>query len=483
MLTRLQVNGFKSLDQVDIRFGPFTCVAGVNGVGKSNLFDAIRFLSALADKPLLEAALSVRDEGYQTADIRSLFLKVGDRHVENMTFEADMIIPLVGIDDLGQEARPSITFVRYRLELAYRDDQTLRSSGGLEITHESLVHLNLSDAPDHLWFPHSAKDWRNSVLQGRRTSEFLSTYVDDNNQIIIRQHQDGRSGRTKNILASRLPRTVLSEANAAEAPTALLTRREMQSWRLLQLEPRALREPDNFNAPAQINTDGAHLPATLYQLAHQQDASGVYQRTTNTLKDLIDDIHRVWVDRDDKRELLTLMTADRNGTAHTARSLSDGTLRFLALAIIEQDPNMTGVICLEEPENGIHPARIPAILDLLQDIATDTQGPVNNDNPLRQVIINTHSPAVVQQVPADSLVLARLEQTISGDHRHPRTVFEALSDTWRTRDDAVGGVRAYDLLAYLNPVPAEADYDNGKRRVIDREDIHPLLPGFEAHNS
>lgn len=41
MLTRLKVSGFKNLVDVDVRFGPFTCVAGANGVGKSNLFDAI----------------------------------------------------------------------------------------------------------------------------------------------------------------------------------------------------------------------------------------------------------------------------------------------------------------------------------------------------------------------------------------------------------------------------------------------------------
>ena len=49
MLTRLKVNGFKNLVDVDVSFGPFTCVAGVNGVGKSNLFDAITFLGALAE--------------------------------------------------------------------------------------------------------------------------------------------------------------------------------------------------------------------------------------------------------------------------------------------------------------------------------------------------------------------------------------------------------------------------------------------------
>lgn len=36
---------------------------------------------------------------------------------------------------------------------------------------------------------------------------------------------------------------------AAESPTVLCARREMESWRILQLEPSALREPDEINAP------------------------------------------------------------------------------------------------------------------------------------------------------------------------------------------------------------------------------------------
>src|SRR5712692_4937673 len=106
MLTRLKVSGFKNLVDVDVRFGPFTCIAGANGVGKSNLFDAIGFLSALADLPLIEAAKSVR-EG-RTADVRSLFHRVGDRPDDKMSFTAEMIVPQKGADDLGQEAEATI---------------------------------------------------------------------------------------------------------------------------------------------------------------------------------------------------------------------------------------------------------------------------------------------------------------------------------------------------------------------------------------
>jgi hypothetical protein len=48
---------------------------------------------------------------------------------------------------------------------------------------------------------------------------------------------------------------------------------------------------------------------------------------------------------------------------------------------------------------------------------TDTEEPVGPDNPLRQVIVNTHSPAVVMQVPDDSLLITELRETIQGDRR------------------------------------------------------------------
>ena len=74
--------------------------------------------------------------------------------------------------------------------------------------------------------------------------------------------------------------------------------------------------------------------------------------------------------------LLTLVVTDRDRTAHPARALSDGTLRFLALAVIDLDPEGERLLCLEEkPENGIHPERIPAMLELLQDISVDADEP------------------------------------------------------------------------------------------------------------
>lgn len=454
MLTRLKVSGFKNLVDVDVRFGAFTCVAGANGVGKSNLFDAIRFLSAIADRPLIEAANSVRDEEGRTSDIRSLFHRVGSTYTDIMSFEAEMIIPFEGVDDLGQKAEASITFLRYSINLTYRSDDSLRSlNGALEILKEELVHINLGDAKKNLLFPHTT-EWRKSAVKGRRTSPFIST-EDDEGKTVIKLHQDGRNGKPLSRLAKNLPRTVLSIANAAESPTMLLARREMQSWRLLQLEPSALRQPSEFTSPTKLGMDGSHLAATLYYLAslNKVHEAHIYSQIANRLAELIDDVISVSVDRDERRELLTLMVTGKDGTLHPARALSDGTLRFLALAVLELDPQAQGLLCLEEPENGIHPERIPKILRLLQYIATDTEEPISTDNPLKQIIINTHSPSVVMQVPDDSLLVAELRETVDSGQRFKRVTFGCLPDTWRSStSDEVHIIPKNKLLAYLNPV-------------------------------
>jgi predicted ATPase len=510
MLTRLKVSGFKNLVDVDVRFGAFTCIAGANGVGKSNLFDAIRFLSALANLPLIEAALSVRDEEGKTGDVRSLFHRVGDTYADEMSFEAEMIVPAEGEDDLGQQAKASITFLRYSIQLAYRADNSLRSLGALEILKEELVHINRGDAAKHLLFPNKSATWRKTAVIGeRRVPYFISTEGEGASRA-IKLHQDGgSSGRPLARLATNLPRTVLSVTNAAESPTALMARREMQSWRLLQLEPSSLRQSDEFTAPTKLETDGSHLAATLYHLARLKRGESeqpddvdnpTYYEIANRLATLIDDVDKVWVDRDNRRELLTLMVTSRDGTSHPAKALSDGTIRFLALAVLALDPEAQGLLCLEEPENGIHPERIPKILQLLQDIATDTNEPIGLDNPLRQVIINTHSPAVVMQVPEDSLLVAELRETVLSGQRFKRVCFGYLPDTWRQLKDSNSNstsiISKGKLLAYLNPVPnQDFEFDNNgddtnyqktrlarsrKRRVVDREDLQLLLPGFSG---
>ena len=483
MLTRLKVDGFKNLVGVDVRFGPFTCIAGVNGAGKSNLFDAIRFLSLTANPnlTLLDAARRVRDEDGHNNDVRGLFHRIGSQPVDEISFVAEMIVPQQATDDLGQVGKATTTFLRYSLTIRLRSGISNGASANpLEIVREELIRIKRGDAHAHLLFKHDVAKWRNVVVRGRRAGKaFISTTRNDSDALIIKLHQDAQDakggGRAFERAASTLPRTVLSSTTAAESPTALCARREMQSWRLLQLEPTALRKPDDFTAPAHLESNGEHLPANLAKLTGQSDPDQVYCQIANRLSELIGSIRSIRVDRDEKRELLTLMMTGSDGTELPARALSDGTLRFLALSVLELDPETRGLVCMEEPENGIHPDRIPAMLKLLQDIATDPDEPADESNPLRQVIVNTHSPSAVMAVPDDAILLAQPCKEIRNEKEFTKVQFACLPGNWRARaESAAAVVTKGEMLSYLNPA-AVIQHNMPAKRQIRRVIDHPEL--------
>ena len=138
MLVALSVKNFKSIKQARVRFGPFTCFVGHNGVGKSNLFDAIYFLSRLAERDVSEAAARVRHttvDGHSPLDL--IFARDSRRMIE---LSADMIVPDEVTDDFNQPARPSTTLLRYELKLRHASE-----SDRLVIQHESLKHVKLGD--------------------------------------------------------------------------------------------------------------------------------------------------------------------------------------------------------------------------------------------------------------------------------------------------------------------------------------------------
>lgn len=421
MLTRLQIKGFKNLRDVDLHFGPFTCIAGRNGVGKSNLFDAITFLSDLASRPLLEAALKVRGTGDRISGIENLFAR-SDAMPKRMSLVAEMIVPREVTDDYDRKATASATFLQYTLVLGFdleRDGEADKDP--IFIDKEELVARPSSHADKLLRFqPNKAWIKRHIFGPGKRRTPFIET---DGEQAIKLYGDVSKAGRPSTVPARKSPQTVLSGVNASSHPTALAARRELQSWRLLQLEPSALRAPDEYRGQARLSATGGHLPNTLMRIGSQ---AAVAQE----LAELIPGIVSVDVDSDDVRQQRTLGVTMKNRERYAASSLSDGTLRFLALAVLASDPLATGLVCLEEPENGIHPQRIPEMLRLVRSLAEDMDPDDSEDasvSTLRQVIINTHSPLVVAELPDSDLLMAEtlIERRAEWIH------FKPLGNTWR----------------------------------------------------
>ena len=171
----------------------------------------------------------------------------------------------------------------------------------------------------------------------------------------------------------------------------------MQKWRLLALEPSAMRRPDRLGRdPIAVSDNGAHLAGALNRLQRLDGDNGdVAGRISARLAEFVP-VTSVDVVRDDVRELLSISITETSGQRFSASAISDGTLRFLALAILAEDPEAGGVLCIEEPENGIHPERLPSMEGLMRDLAVDTDSPIGDGNVMRQLILATHSPYLLQ---------------------------------------------------------------------------------------
>jgi predicted ATPase len=142
-----------------------------------------------------------------------------------------------------------------------------------------------------------------------------------------------------------------------------------------------------------ISHSGKNLAAALFRIK-QEDAYSLIE-ISRKLNSFLPEFINVDVLNDTANKQFIIQLKGADGRVFSSRVLSEGTLRLLALCILLYDYQHKGVICFEEPENGIHPYRMQSMIGLLKEISTDF-----NDKSVsaRQVIVNTHSPVLVGEV-------------------------------------------------------------------------------------
>jgi predicted ATPase len=355
------------------------------------------------------------------------------------------LVPATAIDDLGQKIKATTTALRYSLTLRYRSD------GHLEVGHEQLE---------------SMEEVMPFFLSRHRLADLQTLIV----------YQDGREGQDRKIHTRKALQTSIARLADARYPTIFIARQEMRSWQLLQLNPALLSQPADLYTSAWPLTPDFQLAATLYALAQEQsDPAIIYSQVVDRLAPLTTAIRSITVAYQPLLATLTLLVTDAQGQTQPASSLGEGTLRLLACAVLELMPQ-AGLICWENPELGLHPGHLPQVLEILQELSIDPAQPVTPANPLRQVIISSQSPTVVQQVPADSLVVADLQDTEQHGQHWQQASFCYLPHTWRQAADfsRTQIVAPSALGSYLNPIPSPAA---NHQRVVDRLDLQRDIPG------
>ena len=396
MITYIRINGFKSFHNFEMEFTPFTVIAGVNASGKSNLFDAFSLLSRLASTDLKTSF------NEQRGNPSELFTSYGDEeYASEMEFVVEMLVNRNIKDNWGGDVELKYTRLRYELKI-----KRVKNELGIDDLVVDYEYLGTIKHKQDDWIVSKIKKpylelWRPKVNKGRRGTPYIYTeYVKVNEdkekipRIIV--PQDGTPGGNKKTFpAAYAQQTVLSSINSIDFPHVFAAKMEMQSWNFLQLNPNDLREPTRQEPGIQdtITSSGKNLAAALYRI-YKNDEYNLTQisRKLNTFLPHFTDIN-VIDDKANRQFIISLKSED--GKLFSSRVLSEGTLRLLALCVLEFDDKHTGLICFEEPENGIHPFRLKAMAKLLKDLSANFSDP---DTLLRQMIVNTHSPVLVSDL-------------------------------------------------------------------------------------
>lgn len=388
MITYIKIDGFKSFHDFEMAFTPLTVIAGSNAAGKSNLFDALRLLAALADADKIQKAFRE-----QRGDLLELFTQYEDHTIaDRMSFVVEMLVNPTVDDTWG--GKESLKYTRLRYELSLRRVENSIGLQDIEVEYEKLDTIKHdNDRWIKILPPVTADIWRPKVKTGKRQTPYM--YTEEYNGIMtVIVPQDGSQGKKRYYPLRNATKTVLSSFDSVDFKHILAAKEEMKSWRFLQLNPDDLRMPTSKTTGEDVvSATGRNLAAALYRIKQKDNYN--LKIISRKLQSFIPNFVSVDVIDDVENKQYIIVLKDRNGKEYTSRVLSEGTMRVLTLCILLQDEKHNGLLCFEEPENGIHPFRIKAMTALLKDLSTDF---MDTEMPLRQVIINTHSTIFVKEM-------------------------------------------------------------------------------------
>jgi predicted ATPase len=348
MLKRFRVNNFRSLLNVEFRPVGVNVLIGPNNAGKTNLCSALRFLGLTASQSLEDA---IRASVGETWNIRNVYTP--DQNIE-IEVECSLVYERTAIDfdyslSLGVQTKPSAYG-----QVLYVSRETLKATG----------------------------------------AGFAETPLLENTGGEVRLASEGWSGKPGphpkgsvfGHFTEPLPTgtTALGQLHPGTDGLVGLFRRYLQNWGYYAFSPYALRSPAVVRESPMLFSDGKNLTRTYFSLHNEKP---------RTEKKLIEIIRAL----EPKLDLFTYMSPDpesvflfmedQKGNRFSTQSISDGTLRFMAMAYLllaDEDSEIDSLprlTIIEEPENGLYVGHLKPLFERLK-----TRGHPH------QFIFTTHSP-------------------------------------------------------------------------------------------
>ena len=317
-------------DTEALELRPLNVLIGPNGSGKSNLIEAIGLLKA-----------TPRD---LTAPIRT------GGGIHDWIWRGDPRASSAHIEVIINNPRGS-SALRYRLGFAERGQQFELTEERIENKEKDLFHS----------MPYYELQYGRATLSYRGEKQHQLRLEEINpQQSILAQRKDPNQYPELTWLGETFDRMRLYRESSFGRRTP-------------PRQPQPADLPNDF-----LLEDGKNLGLVLNRLKREPK---VKVQILETMRQLYEGV----IDLDVIIEGGTVQVfAQEENIMVPATRLSDGTLRFLCLLSILCHPNPPPLVCIEEPELGLHPDVLPVLSDLLREASQRCQ-----------LIVTTHSDMLV----------------------------------------------------------------------------------------
>lgn len=441
MITRLEATRYRCFEQLGVDMSEFKIIVGANGSGKTTLIDmpslfgellrtdniASVFTLKRGNMParastLRELVFAGRGEDFSLAVEAELPQETQKKFVDSLIERHDS--PVHGgrkklLDLVAYRNTPERwpTHIRYELRLEVFNERELN------VKNEYLFVFPKASSPErelgglHGEVNAGRRDWHYILRREYGGAAEFQTEVDPIQGSSVRNE---KIRMKPNLLGMSL---VKYRAEAYPAASWLY---ELLTEKAVFLEPdwEQLRAALPPGQPSELIRSALNLPWLALSLKRQgmsedlpDEEKELYRSRgfsdwvdhVKTALPQVEDID-VKERKDDHHAYFIVQYS--GGFGVTSSGLSDGTLRILTLTLLPYLPSAPRLIVTEEPENGIHPRAIEAILQSLSSMYES------------QVWVSSHSPVVLAQASLEHLVCARLNddggvEMVEG-MKHPR---------------------------------------------------------------
>lgn len=352
-ISRLELAGFRCFQDLKLSLRPLQVFVGANGSGKSSFFEFARFLRDGMSQ-------DIPTEIVPGAVGQSVFYMPGEQkfrwtieftgafQTDNFGTQTDIPVVFSG-EVTGPKGEPAVTYERI---------ETSRP------------------------------------ISARYLQSFLFMDI-ERGRGVIQMPPEGL--KKQEVAVSRPTQFSLGRLSDPTHRTLVSLRDAIESWRFYnakEVDTKSIRLPVPIQQGPYLWENAGNLSAVLHYLMTEQ--RGCFEALEAQLKAVIPGFRQLSVKARGGSGEVIAFWREEGERELTLADLSEGTLRLICWLALCVHPSPPSLVCIDEPDSGLHPRGIAVLAGMLQKLASRTQ-----------VFLSTHSSYFLSQFDLDSIVVLR----------------------------------------------------------------------------